>query len=254
MGRIKALGRYQKTILLLLLIMVIAFTVLYAMTTSKDGYPYLGAVLLQSKGQDTTQYSGSIEGKPATFSVTKDQTITFQYDNKVYGPYAVKEDPTAIPVGNSFRKNMIGMELLCGEEVIFRGGGWKQDGFWWLINEDGESVDSGTVRVFSDHIVTDENGNIIDQAEPALSDILNLMYGPPLTHKGSWLLWLLGVFICFITAITIAFADALFRFGLAFKIQNAAEAEPSDFVIMSRYISWTVLPIFALIVFIQGLQ
>ena len=79
------------------------------------------------------------------------------------------------------------------------------------------------------------------------------MYGPELTHKGSWGMWLLGMFVCIATAGFILFVDELFRWNLSFSIRNADKAEPSEWEIQTRYISWTVLPIMALVVFVRGL-
>lgn len=53
---------------------------------------------------------------------------------------------------------------------------------------------------------------------------------------------------------SILFADELFRWNLSFQIRNVDNAEPSDTVIAGRYLSWTVLTIAALALFITGLQ
>ena len=57
-----------------------------------------------------------------------------------------------------------------------------------------------------------------------------------------------------ITALTVLFADELFRGHLSFRIRNADRAEPSDWEIAGRYLSWTALPLLALVVFILGLR
>lgn len=65
--------------------------------------------------------------------------------------------------------------------------------------------------------------------------------------------WFGGVFVCIITTISILFADELFRWHLIFRICNADRAEPSDWEMAGRYISWTVLPVIAMILFIMGI-
>ena len=80
------------------------------------------------------------------------------------------------------------------------------------------------------------------------------MNDPELTHKGEWLTWFEGVFICVLNALSFLFADELFRWNLAFQIRDVEKAEPSDWEIAGRYIGWTVLPIMALILFIVGLR
>ena len=87
-----------------------------------------------------------------------------------------------------------------------------------------------------------------------MAAILSLVEGPSLTHKGSWLPYLLGLFLCVATAVTILFADELFRFQLWFQIRSPERAEPSDWELFSRYAAWTALPLAALVVFLLGLQ
>ena len=60
--------------------------------------------------------------------------------------------------------------------------------------------------------------------------------------------------ICAATVVSVLFADELFRFNLAFRIRDAARAEPSEWEIAGRYISWAVLPVVALALLIGGLR
>ena len=90
--------------------------------------------------------------------------------------------------------------------------------------------------------------------EPSAYTILEVMFGPELTHPGSWWGWVLGVVICVATALTMLYADELFRFQLSFRILQAGDAEPTDLELFGRYAAWTVLPIAALVIFALGLQ
>ena len=60
--------------------------------------------------------------------------------------------------------------------------------------------------------------------------------------------------MCGVNAVMILFADELFRWNLAFRIRNAEDAEPSELELAGRYITWTVLPLAALAVFVIGLR
>ena len=60
--------------------------------------------------------------------------------------------------------------------------------------------------------------------------------------------------MCIMNAVTILFADELFRLELAFKVRNVDKVEPSEWEITGRYIGWLVLPIIALAIYIMGLQ
>ena len=254
MERIKCLGRYQKGLLLIMVAMIIVFSMLYPITIARVGFAYKGAILVPNYENNSTVYSGKIQGKQANFTVHEDKTVLFQYDGKTYGPYTAKEDATAIPTDSELRDDMVGVELRQGEENLFRGGVLDYGDYLWLYNEDG-SIENLDITVTTNYgTVMDENGTVIDPMEPSVITILNLMSEPELTHKGNWLAWFGAVFICVLNVLSILFADELFRWNLIFQIRNVDHAEPSDFEIAGRYISWTVLIIMALVVFVMGLQ
>lgn len=250
MERIKRLDKYQKGVLLVITIMVLVFTAAYFIVSSKKGFKYKDAILIPKQENGNTIYSGKIEGKQASFTVYADKTTEFRYGDKTYGPYTAKEDPSAIPDG--IGDDVTGIELRCGKETIFRGAVASSGDHTLLYNEDGELELEFSVSVHNG-TVTDENGNVIDQMKPSISTILDLMAGPVLVHKGEWPAWFTGAFICILIAVSILFADELFRLKLSFEIRNADRAEPSDLEIAGRYFSWTIMPVLAMIIFIMGI-
>lgn len=252
--RIKRLGRWQKSLLLLMAAMILVFTALYPVTIAQTGFAYRDAILVPTHENGSTVYSGTIQGKQAAFTVWEDKTVYFQYDGKTYGPYTAKEDATAIPKDSQSENGMVGVELRQGEELLFRGGVLDDGNHLWLYNEDGSIGNDIIVTVNEGTSITDENGNVIDPMEPPAATILTLMGEPELTHKGDWLAWFGAVFICVLNALSILFADELFLWGLRFRVRNADCAEPSDFEIAGRYTGWTLLTIAALVIFIIGLQ
>lgn len=257
MERIKCLNCYQKGLLLLMTAMVLVFAVLYPVTISRVGFEYKDTILLPSQENGNMVYSGKIQGKQAHFTVLEDKSIIFQYGNKIYEPYTIKEDAAAIPKNEEMAEYMTGVELRQGEDILFRGGvleTGETENSYWLYNEDGTLENLRISYVTSDGIERDENGNIIDPAEPSASTILELMNNPELTHKGEWFVWFEAVFVCILNAVSILFADELFRWNLTFRIRNADHAEPSDLEIAGRYIGWTVVLIMAFVIFVMGLQ
>lgn len=253
MERLKSLDRYQKVILLLMAAMVLVFTILYPITISRIGFSYQDTILLPSQENGSTLYAGNIKGTSARFTVSSNKTVTFRYGDQTYGPYTAKLDPTAVPKDENTHESMIGVEVHKGETLVFRGGVLDVGEGFWLFSEDGSSENIIVSTTTSDGTVM-ANGEIIDPMEPSVSTILKLMEGPELTHKGTWPGLFGGIFFCILTAISMLFADELFRLELSFRISNADQAEPSDWVIAGRYISWIVLPILALVLFILGLQ
>lgn len=254
MERIKSLNRYQKGILLFITVIVLLFSVVYPITIAKKGFLYMNTILVPNQQDGNTIYSGEIQGQQASFIVYADKTVSFQYGDQIYGPYTAKEDPTAIPQDSEMKEFTTGVELYDGEEVLFRGSILQNEDSFWIFNEDGSIETSNFFITTSNGMLTGKNWDVMDSTEPSATTILYLMTSPELTHKGDWFSWFGGVLICVITTISILFADELFRWHLSFRIRNVDQAEPSDLEICSRYISWALMVLIALVIFINGLQ
>lgn len=251
MERLKELNGYQTFMMVVMAAMVLVFTILYGVVTSRVGYSYKGALLMPSQEGENTVYTGKVYGVASRFTVTPDKTVEFQYGEEKYGPYSIRVDSSAAPKGSDIPAGITGMELLRGDEVLFRGGVVDVGDGYLVFNEDGSMVSGMGVNV---GVYTNGDSYVLDSMEPSVTNVLDLLEGPELIHRGDWTAWLGGVFCCVVTALSILFVDELFRFQLSFSIRNVEDAEPSEWEIMGRYIAWTVLPIMALVVFIMGLQ
>lgn len=258
MNRFKKLHRYPRAILILLAAMTLVFTALYLAASARKGFLYQDALLLPKQTEGGVVYAGTVQGQPARFTVYADRTVLFQCGERTYGPYAARKAPDAVPPRHEAGGQMTGVELYCGEALVFRGGVLESGGRLLLYNQDGTLADPGVTAVVNggaaQAIITDGAGNVIDPLEPSAHTILTLMAGPVLRHKGAWPLWGGGVLLCALTAVSILFADELFRLDLALRIRNADRAEPSDWALAGRCISWTALPVAALVLFLAGLR
>ena len=254
MKRIRSLDNYQKGILIVMAVMSLIFAVIYPQTIARVGYRYNNAILVLTVGDGHTMYSGKIEGEQAQFIVSNDNTVVLNYGDKTYGPYTVTEDITAIPKDDEMHESMIGIEVREGNDILFRGGVIDLESYDLFYNEDGTSNGILISYVTADGTEWDENGNPIDRMKPSLSTIYELTHNPVLTHKGVGIAWFGGVFICILNALTILFADELFRLNLAFKVRNVDTVEPSEWEIAGRYFGWLIMIIIALAVFIMGLK
>lgn len=254
MEKIKGLNGYQKGLLIFMAVMTLIFAIIYPITISRVGYRYNDAILVPIQDNGKTIYTGKIQGKQAQFIVSEDNSVVFQYGDKSYGTYTMKEDPTAIPKDREDVEKMTGIEIRKGKELLFRGGVQYTGYSYWLYNEAGELESLGISVYTSYGVEYDENGNIVDRMEPSAATIYELLKEPELTHKGEGFAWFGAVFICVLNVLTILFADELFRWNLAFQIRNVENAEPSDWEIAGRYIGWSGMVIMALAIFIMGLQ
>lgn len=99
------------------LIMILVFSMIYQTT----GFEYLDKVLTVSRENNSTVYSGRINGEKARFTVSEDKSVMFTCGDKSYGPFTVIEGPTAVP-DVAEAEDLIGIELREGDELLFRGG------------------------------------------------------------------------------------------------------------------------------------
>lgn len=250
MNRFRELERYPKLLLIVLVVMAVVFAGVYGIVSSRVGFAYQGAILVPRQEDGATIYEGRLEGKDCRITVTAD-TVTLVC-GKTYGPYTLREDPTAVPADHSFP--MTGIEILDGEEIFFRGGVTEEPHGFWLIDEDGVYSAVSITAVMGDGTQVDMDGNVIDPLEPTPHTIVSLLRGPELEHKGQWQCYLMLVISSAFLALSILFADELFYLSLAFRVRGAEYAEPSDWELTSRTISWTILAGAILVGYLLGLQ
>ncbi len=252
MERIKNLNLYQKGILVLLALLFVGFTVAYSVAYKREGFAYEGAMLYPSEENGQRVYTGRLHGKDTSFTVTAEKAVTFRYGEKIYGPYTVREDPTAIPKTSGLSEHMTGIEILDGEKVFFRGGLFASRGDRVLLPETGSATNKVSMIVGGE--AYDARGNKIDRMIPSAATIVELTEGPELTRKCDWECWFYGVIASVITVVSMLFADELFRRKLSWSIQDAHLAEPSEWEIFTRYAGWTVLTVLIAIMYVVGLM
>ena len=254
MKRIRNLDHYQKAILIVMFVMSLIFAVIYPKTIARVGYLYNDAILVPTVENGTTVYSGKIQKKDTQFIVSKDHTVVLHYGDKTYGPYTVIEDITAVPKDAELSDRMTGIEIREGNTILFRGGVIEYTHYYSLYNEDGTPYNLPISYTTADGKEWDGNGNPLDRMKPSIFTIYELTQTPELTHKGIGFTWFLAVFGCILNAVSILFADELFRLRLAFSVQDADHAEPSEWQIASRYVGWTATTIIVFAIFVIGLK
>lgn len=249
MNRFRELERFPKILLIALLLMTVAFGAVYGITASRVGYLHNDEIFVPRQSECALVYEGKVDGLDSSIVVALD-TVIVNWGSKTYGPYTVREDPTAVPDGHP---QMTGIEILDGNKSYFRGGVTDEATDFWLIGADGEQLFTMTYTL-SDGTEMDMNGNPVDHMKPTPRQIISLLRGPELTHKGQWLSYIMGVFLAIVVAVSILFADELFYLSICFRVENAETAEPSDWHIATRSLGWLFLTIMTGVCFLMGLQ
>lgn len=264
MEKIKKMNLFTKIILGLMVVLPVVFAIVYIIETSKMGYEYMNSLLIKSEQDGNTVYSGKLGNKNASFTVSGGNTLVYKYGDTTYGPYVLREDTTMVSSLSDFQKSLLsndcklmGVELTNNNEVIFRGSVFHEtinDGeeYFYVFDEKGSVIELGGYYE-TNHIVKDANGDLIGPTEPSITEVLHLIIAPQLRNKGNRDMWFVGTFIVILNIISIYFAENLFRFDMSLKTRSAQNVEPSELVIMGRYISWSILTLMAIVVYVVGL-
>ncbi len=255
MERFRNLDRYSKLILVVLVVMAVVFASIYGISASRVGYLYHDAIFVPRQEGSTTIYEGKLEKQDSVFTVTAD-TVTFTCGSKTYGPYTLRYDPTAVPEEEDIASHMTGIEILENGTVYFRGGFLEVSAGLLIYGEDGSfHFDHLTSYAQTgDGTIVGPDGEIADFYRPDVHTIVELLNDPPLQAKGQWLAWFAGVLFSAVLAVSILFADELFRFSLAFRVRDPETVDPSDWEITSRCIGWTVGAIAFFYLYMLGLR
>lgn len=234
------------------LIMILVFSMIYQTT----GFEYLDKVLTVSRENNSTVYSGRINGEKARFTVSEDKSVMFTCGDKSYGPFTVVRDHTAVP-DVAEAEDLIGIELREGDELLFRGGVLEcPNGMSFFYYEDDPHsrisiVGDNSENDFASFIVLDKDGKSSDSVKPSAATILALVNGPELTTKGDSFIWLMYTLICVINAIFILFADDLDKLRLKLKFLSAKPANADK---TERYACHALVIIGVLITYIICLK
>ena len=254
MEKWKSLSRLPRVLLVLQAAMLVLFTILYPVISSREGILYRDAFLVRSEADGLTRYAGRLEGRAAVFTVSPTGEVTYQLGEAAYGPYTVALDSSAVPQGHELSDVLTGVEVREGDEILFRGGWWYRSGFTWLVWEDGREWDTFAVTVSAGGQTYDLSEEAAEDPDaPAVSFLLELVLAPELTYRGDWGLYFLGLFCTAMGAAAIWFADALFRHNLRFLIRDPERAEPSEWELFSRKASWCFFTALALFSYLAGL-
>ena len=119
--RFEDLSILQRLFLWATLGIVVVFSILYIRAATTRGFLYHGSILHRSTKCGTTIYSGRADGEDVYFLISEGHKLTFHRDGRVYGPYWIEDDPSAVPKHWETRFSPQGFVLYRGSEILYRG-------------------------------------------------------------------------------------------------------------------------------------
>ncbi|MCR5428462.1 MAG: hypothetical protein K6F16_05665 [Lachnospiraceae bacterium] len=248
MRRFRELEGLQKGIIIVLAAVFVVFSILYIVAANREGFVFRDGFLRLSEENGNSVYSGKTGGKQTVITVAPDKSMTFRIGEKTYGPYEVKEDPTILPNGCDI--------LLDGRSIYHGSVRELSDGVLVFNGTDGEPDVFGSINVYTgiNGEYRDINGNPADIDEPRLAELFEWAQGPEAVRRGNLMMWFFGTVICIMTVVSILFADELYRLYMSFRMENAEDAIPSEWYIMTRYLGWFLMAVCAIVIFAIGLR
>lgn len=249
MERIKNLSKTQKVLMVIIAVMIVAFSIIYPVIMSIKGIEFRRDFLTKKEGQGDVTYTDGY----TSITVYDDQRIEFKcyhrftgdgYKDIIYGPYSWTEDPSAIPAvtenGMLSSDDYIGVKIMDGDKVYFRG----------AVSKEGYMVykADGTMGNDFEVVLGDYYAN-----PPDIYEIVKFITGPQTTNRGNIVFYIYGIIICIIAVISMLFPDELFKLAMWPRVRNLHDIEPSDWELTARVIGWYVFTIGAFVVFVVGL-
>ena len=231
--------------------MAAVFTVVYAFILFGSGFWYGDAFLKRTHSNGSTVYAGTLGGEKLSVTVSDGKTVLFHFGSNVYGPFTLETDPSSVPDDHVMRTFMTGITIRRGEQGWFHGAILDVVDQRWLYDSDRDTMEAIELpgRSFSAGTAVRAS----DLTEPSPAAITAVLEGPPLGQRAGVFLWFPGMFFCVLTVFSILFAEEWFRWGLKFRIRDAEQAEPSEWFLFFRGLSWALLAILGLIWFVLGL-
>ena len=232
----------RRGLLILLVTAIPLFAVVTAVQCSRMGLEYGSAFLRRTETDGVIQYAGRENGRDSVFTVGPDGRVEYRRGEETYGPYTVREDPSAAPepsMGDSYvPEGLTGVEVRRGDEVLFRGG-WDPDPNNWysLYDENGEAIPGLSFSAaLSNGTVIGPDGEVItkrEQHEPTAAGLLRVALAPELVHRGSWRIYALATLLAVVDIGYIPSYREMFYLDMIFTVKDPENAEPSDLYVFN---------------------
>lgn len=246
-GKWRSLDRFRRILLLLLALMALGFAVVYFIAFDKQGIELANAFLVQAEENGATLYSGQVREKETVFTVTQTGAVTLRVGDNTFGPYTVEEDDA---VSFADQPGDRGIVLYDKGEQIFRGVYRASGGYFTLLDAPGRGW--GRVPFFA--ASTESNYGDPDW-EPPFDLIVRMALGDaPVGLPSVRQVYILGLVISVLAAISMLWAERLFRFRTRFRIKDTDKAEPSAWYLWSRAFLWGLMTLMALFCYTSGLK
>ena len=193
---------------------------------------YMGTVLRAEAGEETTAYSGRVDGYDVRYVVSPGPVVEFWLDGEMDSVYTVAEDPTAIPQTEDTAEFspgfLAGVEIRKDGEPWFRGAYSPYSAFW-LLDEAGNNLAISFSAAVGE-----------PDLHPTPGAVLRFANGPETAPRGYGPLILLGLFCSALCSFSLLFEDQIFRWNLSFQIRDPYGAEPSDWELFGRWMGWVM--------------
>lgn len=240
----KEMSKGRHVLLIALAGMAVGFALIFLIWGLRSGVWYRDYFLYRTERDGNTLYAGNVQGKDMTFTVTPQGQVTLRVGEQTYGPFTVTEGSTVISGQSESR----GVTLTEGDKQIFKGEFRKSGENDWLVDEAGEFWTGESPFFFRG----DPTFGTEEWDDLPYNLIVRLVMEPPIRTRAEFGYYWLGLLVLALTAATVIWEDAIYRFELSFRVRDPEKAEPSDWEMMGRWIGWGLSILMALFLFALG--
>ena len=234
---------YRRILLIAQLLMILGFAVALSVVRGRPGFAYGDAVLLpHAEGEDTV-YAGRVDGERAAFTVSPDGRVGYTWGDFVYGPYTVREDPSAVPEEYDWT-----LAWRSGRGIKSSSGAGTPDRHIPRSSRRRARPIKGT-SLSPPYTATARRRSTPLTESPlqrrTSTPLARLVLDPALRRRGSVSLFLLVTLLAALNLAAICFPNAFFRLSLWGHVKNLEEAEPSDYYLFCTHVGWLLLAVIA---------
>lgn len=258
---------YRRAMLAATVGVMAIFTVLYLVIGTQPGVEYGSSFFRLKARGEAKVYTGfahewrngnttvqSKQGRKTVYTVTETSggyTVECQIEGETFGPYELTEFPgsdVSLALADLPVPLEGGLEIknTATGELLFRGGYWLQTDHGYLLDENAEVGEGGSISDYAPPYP--EEG-------PSPYELVHftLKAGESLTHRGNATYFALGLLLAALNVVFILYAEALFTWSMSFRVAEPKKAEPSEWELFTRQAGWAVYLFFAVIFFFAAI-
>ena len=229
---------YQKAVLAILAVMIVAFAAVTAFNQSRKGILFEDAILYRQEVTDADCFAGKVKGEEVTLLCwygdgSGSKEFTLRVGDRIRDTYTVYLGEPMIPLGGMASAGGLEVPTLRiakNDRVIFEGGYQEESGVFFTT----EGELSG---LYINMTVSAAGADLWEDYTLSKGQLVQLALEPELIDRGDWRLYGIVVVFTLMLMVDVAFPRAIFRLRHRRWVKDP---EPTDDYMSMQHLAWLI--------------